>query len=87
MWVKYTTQSPCIGLSESNSKIYTNFEFCAEKNHKDLKTHWFTKQAIFVDKLFFKKSLHILEDSVDNVQVDILNTQLLKLWLKHDKIT
>ena len=32
--VKWTTLEPCIGLSESNSKLYINFEICEDKNHK-----------------------------------------------------
>jgi hypothetical protein len=35
--VKYTTPLPCINLSESDSKLHTNFEFCEGKNHKHLK--------------------------------------------------
>ena len=30
-------------------------------------------QAIYVDKMFFKKSLHILEDNASSVQANILN--------------
>ena len=33
---KYTTPLPCIGLSESDSTLYTKFEFCEGKNHKHL---------------------------------------------------
>ena len=29
--VKYTPPLPCIGLSGSDSKLYTNFGFCAAK--------------------------------------------------------
>ena len=35
--VKYTIALKCIGLSESASTLYTNFEFCEGKNHKHLK--------------------------------------------------
>ena len=74
--VKYTTPLPCIGLSESDSKTYTNFELCEGKNHNFfLKKHIdLQSQVIYVDKLFFKKGLHILEDGASSVQVDILNT-------------
>ena len=45
--VEWTTLVPCKGLSESDSKLYTNFEFC-EKNHKHLwKAYWCTKPSIF----------------------------------------
>ena len=29
--VKWTTPNPCLVSSESDSKLYTNFEFCEEK--------------------------------------------------------
>ena len=32
--VEWTTLDPCIGLSDSESKLYNNFEFCEEKNHE-----------------------------------------------------
>jgi hypothetical protein len=52
--VKYTTPSACIGSSESDSKLYTNVEFCEGKNHKQLKKHIdLQNQAIYVD--YFKK--------------------------------
>jgi hypothetical protein len=35
--VKYITPLPYIGLSESDSKLYIDFEFCEGKNHKHLK--------------------------------------------------
>ena len=35
--VKWIAPIPCIGLSESDSKLYTNFEFSKGKNHKHFK--------------------------------------------------
>jgi hypothetical protein len=35
--VKYITPLPCIGLSESDLKLYIKFEFYEGKHHKDLK--------------------------------------------------
>ena len=35
--VKYTTPLPCNGLSDSDTKLFTNFEFCEGTNHKHLK--------------------------------------------------
>ena len=32
--IKWTTLDPCLVFSESDSKLYTNFEFCEEKNHR-----------------------------------------------------
>ena len=56
-------------------KLYVNFEFCGGKNHLHSKKHIdLQSQVICVDKKFFKKSIHILEDNVSSVQVDLLNT-------------
>lgn len=35
--VKYTPPIPFISLRESDSKLYSNFEFCGGKNYKHLK--------------------------------------------------
>ena len=35
--IKWTTLAPCRGLSESNSKLYTNLNFLREKNDKHFK--------------------------------------------------
>ena len=32
--VKRTTPHPCIVLGECDQKIYTNFKFCEEENHR-----------------------------------------------------
>ena len=71
--VKHTTLLPCIGLSESSSKLYINFEFFEGKiiniwKHIDLQS-----QTFYVDRRNFKKSLHILKDGTSNVEVGILN--------------
>ena len=51
-------------LSENDSKLYTTYESCEEKNHRKLKKHIdLQSQVIFDDKKNSKKSLHILEDS------------------------
>lgn len=33
---KWTTPNPCLSSSSSDSKVFTNFEFCDEKIHKHL---------------------------------------------------
>ena len=48
-------------------------DFVKEKHINIWKTHQ-QSQAIYVDNLFFTKSLHILEDGAISVQVDILDT-------------
>ena len=32
--VKRTTPNPCLVTSKKDSNLYTNFEFCEEKNHR-----------------------------------------------------
>ena len=72
--VKYTTPLSCKGLSESDSKLYTNFEFGEGKNHKRLKNTLIYKTKQFLLTIcFLKKNLHILENGANNVQVDLLN--------------
>ena len=50
--VKYKSSLPCIGLSESDSKLWTNFEFCERKNLKHMKKKHIDlqSQAIYVAK-------------------------------------
>ena len=51
--VKYITPLPYTCLSESVSKLYTNFEFCEGKNHKHLKNTLIYKAKQFMlTKLF-----------------------------------
>ena len=71
--VKYTIPLSCRGLSESNSKLYTNFEICGGKNHKHLKNTLIYNAKKFMLTTKFKKSLQILEDGASSVQVDTLN--------------
>ena len=55
--VKHTTPLPCIGLSESDSKLYTNFKFCEGKNHENLEKHVdLQSHAIYVDNKIQEKS-------------------------------
>ena len=67
--VKWTSHDPYLVLSESDSKLYTHFEFCEKKNHK----HW-KNILMYKAKQFMKnkpqESLHILEDGASGVQVD-----------------
>ena len=37
--VKWTTLDPFLVFSESDSKLYTNFEFCEEKSHRHIKKY------------------------------------------------
>ena len=68
--VRWTTPDPCLVLSDRDWKLYTNFEFCEEKNHIHVKKHiglqshailWWQKNSM--------KNLHILEDRASGVQI------------------
>ena len=53
--IKWTIVDPCVGLTESDSKLYTNFEVCEERIHKHLKTFDLQSQAIYDDKKQFQE--------------------------------
>jgi hypothetical protein len=59
--VKWTTLEPCIGLSESNSKLYTNFEICEDKIHKQLKKNIVIYKAkqFLLTNFFQEKSTYL----------------------------
>ena len=50
--VKYTSALPCIGLSESEPKLYTNSEFCEGNKHKHLKNTLIYTTKQFMLKFF-----------------------------------
>ena len=52
--VKWTTLDPCSDLSESDPKLYTNFEFYEIEIHKHLENMWIykAKQYMFTKKQF-----------------------------------
>ena len=52
--IKWTTLDPCLVFSESDSKLYTNFEACEEKNLRHLKNILIYKsQAHYVEIFLF----------------------------------
>ena len=69
--VQWTNLDPCLVFNESDSKLYTKFEFCEEKNHRQIKNILIYKlsQANFDDKRNSKRSLHIWEDNASGVQL------------------
>ena len=80
--VKWTTHDPCLVLSESDSTLYTNFEYCEEKNLRNLKTINLQNQAIYDDK-----NPHILEDGASGVQVgDIEPNNCLQFFWNNIKL-
>ena len=52
---KYTTPLPYIGQSEGDSKLYTYFDFCGEKNHKHLTNMVIYKAKQFMLTIFSRK--------------------------------
>jgi hypothetical protein len=57
-------------LGESDSKLYANFEFCEEENHKHfINMLLYKAKQIMMTRKHYKKSLHILEDGTSGVQV------------------
>ena len=51
--LKWTTPDSCLVFSEHDSKLYTNFKILWRKNHRYLKTYWYTKP----NKLWRQKKL------------------------------
>ena len=67
---------PYLVFSECDSKLYTNFEFCEERNHIHFRNmiiykakKWWLNNNNNTIKLQYNKSLHILEDDASGVQV------------------
>ena len=54
--VKYKTPLSYIGLCKSDSKLYTNFEFCEGEKHKHLKNALIYKAKKFMLTIVFEKN-------------------------------
>ena len=68
--VKWTTLDPCSGLSESDSKLYTNLEIYEIEIYKHLENIWIYKAKRFMfTKNNFKQRICILEDGASGKQV------------------
>ena len=73
-------------FNESDSKLYTNFEYCEEVNHKH-----FTNMLIYKAKQFRmeknpQQNLHILEDGASHVQVGDIEQVRDFVFLKSIKL-
>ena len=81
--VKWTTFDPCSGLSESDLKLYTNFEFYEVEIHKHLENIciYKAKQYMFTN-FFFKQCISILEDSASGEQVSDIEKIIVKYLFK-----
>jgi hypothetical protein len=64
IFLQFQAPTPCIGLSESDSKLYTNFEICEEKNHKHLNYTDLQRQVIFLLPIVFSRKVYIFEKKV-----------------------
>ena len=76
--IKWTTLDPWRSLSESDSKQFTNFEFCEKKNHKHFKNTLIYKAKNFMLTKKISKKFYIFQKMVQvSVQAMILNKLLL----------
>ena len=86
--VKWTTPDPCLGSSESDSKLYTNFEFCEEKFHRHSKKHIELQVKQFMmEKKIHEKSTYFKRRSKWCASRSYWTSDYLKICLKHSKIT
>ena len=81
--VKWTTSDPYLVLSESDSNLYTDFEFCIEKNHRHWENiYWYTKPSSLWWQKVFQEILNILhcyiEDGASGVQVGDIEQAIIK---------
>jgi hypothetical protein len=80
--VKWTTLDPCSGLSESDPKLYTNFEFYEIEAYESTKPSGLCSQ-----KQFQTTYIYILEDGASGEQVDDIEKIIVKTCLKYNYIT
>ena len=81
--VKWTALDPCSGLSESDPKLYTNFEFYEIEIHEHLENIWIYKAKRFMfTNLFFKQHVCILEDGASGEQVGDIEKKIVKNLFK-----
>ena len=62
--LKWTFHDACLVLSESDSKLCTNFKFCEEENHKIL---IYKAKAIYDEIYSSKNILHSLDGGAISV--------------------
>ena len=81
--VKWTTNDPCSGSSESDPKLYTNFEFYEIEIHKHLENIWIYKAKQFMfTKNNFKQRISIVEDGASGEQVGDIEKIIVKNLFK-----
>ena len=65
--IKWTIMDPWIGLSDSDSTLYVDFDFLEVKNHEHKKKINLQSQENYIDKRNFKKNLHIIPNMLQVV--------------------
>ena len=81
--VKWTALDPCSGLSESDPKLYTNFDLYEIKIHKRLESIWIYKAKRFkFTQNNFKQRICILEDNASGEQVGDIEKIIVKNLFK-----
>jgi hypothetical protein len=86
------TLDPCSGLSESDTKLYTNFEFHEIEIHRHLENIWIYNDKRFMfTKKKFKQRICILQDGASGEQVGdiekIIVQNFFEIYLHYIKLT
>ena len=81
--MKWTTLDPCLCLSESDPKLYTNFKIHEIQIHKHLENirTYKAKQFMFT-KNDFKQHISIVEDGASGEQVGDIEKMIVKNLVK-----
>lgn len=68
--IKWTIMDPWIGLSDSHSTLYVDFEFLEVKNHEHQKKYQLTKpRKLYWQKKFQEKSTYYSKHAASGVQI------------------
>jgi hypothetical protein len=80
---KWTALDPCSSLSESDPRLYTNFEFYETEFHKHLESIWIYKAKRFMfTKYNFKQRVCTLEEGASGEQVGDIEKLTVKNLFK-----
>ena len=81
--VKWTTLDLCLGLNESDRKLYTTFEFYEIEIYEHLENIWIYKVKQFMfTKNNSKQRISILEDGASGEQVGDIEKIIVKNLFK-----
>jgi len=77
--VKWTALDPCSSLSESDPKLYTNFDLYEIEIHKHLESIWiYIAKRFMFTKNIFKQCICILEEGASGEQVGDIEKIIVK---------